>query len=255
MTAAEKRKYLSAKVLDLLAPYGYFSRYGSVWRYSLSGKYVVQILFDLTRYGNLNELTIRFGSFFSVFERVTFPVKGLALGNGVELLMYMRNAMPESMPGSWKFEITADYAMHCFEEVIYPLMPKDDDLTHYLECSEKLVQLNTVDRFDIARAFWHPMYIDEIPLAYLSMGDVEKALQMAEKKAEYCQSAADDIRNHPEMYKYDIEEKALLWENYRNKALSVKDSILNDMKKLKWIMEGRENEALQTCRQFFHIKA
>lgn len=67
MTAAEKRKFVSARLLELLAPYGYFSRYGAIWKYSMDGKYVVCISSELASYGELNEICIDFGSFLHRF--------------------------------------------------------------------------------------------------------------------------------------------------------------------------------------------
>ena len=64
MTAAEKRKYVAAKLLESIAPYGYFLRYGAIWKYSMDGKYVVCISFHLGRIGDLIDIYIGFGSFF-----------------------------------------------------------------------------------------------------------------------------------------------------------------------------------------------
>lgn len=81
MNATEKRKYVSARILDLLAPYGYFSRYNAVWKYSLDGKNVVCISFDITRFGDLNEMEVKFGSFFAPIQRASYSDKKLFLGN------------------------------------------------------------------------------------------------------------------------------------------------------------------------------
>lgn len=92
MTAAEKRKYVSAKLLELLAPYGYLGRNNAVWKYSLDGKYVVCISCDIARCGSLNEIEIKFGSFFAPIQKSSASAKMLFLGNLLPLAFYIRNA-------------------------------------------------------------------------------------------------------------------------------------------------------------------
>lgn len=76
MTAAAKRKLVSGRLLELLAPYGYFSRYGAIWKYSMDGKYVVCSSSELYSYGALKDITVAFGSFFAPLKVGTCAKKG-----------------------------------------------------------------------------------------------------------------------------------------------------------------------------------
>lgn len=90
MTAAEKRKLVSMQLLELLAPYGYFLRYGAIWKYSMDGKYVVCLSSELSSYGTLNEISIGFGSFFAPLHLDSYAKKRLNL-HGLDLAYYVRN--------------------------------------------------------------------------------------------------------------------------------------------------------------------
>lgn len=95
MNASDKRKYLYEKILQYLSPYGYFARYGKIWRYSLEGKYVIQLNLDLTRWGMINDLNVFFGSFYMPIERRTNPYTFKTYNdfklNHSDLIYYLRH--------------------------------------------------------------------------------------------------------------------------------------------------------------------
>ena len=204
MTAAEKREFVSARLLELLAPYGYFSRYGAIWKYSMDGKYVVCISSELASYGELNEICIDFGSFFAPLHIDSYAKKRLAL-HRLDLAYYVRNVglgIP-LLNFHQSFEEQVDSILPFFQSIVFPRLPTNDDLSDYVSKSEQLFQLRT----EAFQGIPHCIEIEEIAFAYLSLNRPGKALHAVSQYAQQCRYAADYIGNHVEIFKYDIEKQ------------------------------------------------
>lgn len=251
MTAAEKRKYVSAKLLESLASYGYFSRYGALWKYSMDGKYVVCISSDLASYGALNEINISFGSFFAPLRLDAYAKKRLYL-NGLDLAFYVRNVGPERplLNLHLSFEEQVESILPFFKSIVLPLLPTNDDLSDYIRKSERLLQLNTEAFQGIPRG----IHIEEIAFAYLSIDCSEEAIYAVSQYAQQCHFAADYIGNHVEIFKYDIEKQVRYWEQKSQEAFMLKETIQTvGSKAFESEIMQREAQSSELCRQFFHI--
>ena len=250
MTAAEKRKFVSARLLELLAPYGYFSRYGAIWKYSMDGKYVVCISSELASYGELNEICIDFGSFFAPLHIDSYAKKRLAL-HRLDLAYYVRNVglgIP-LLNFHQSFEEQVDSILPFFQSIVFPRLPTNDDLSDYVSKSEQLFQLRT----EAFQGIPHCIEIEEIEFAYLSLNRPGKALHAVSQYAQQCRYAADYIGNHVEIFKYDIEKQVRYWDKKRQEALTLKNAIQTDEGKVfESEITHRETESAELCRQFFH---
>lgn len=246
MTAAEKRKFVSGRLLELLAPYGYFSRYGAIWKYSMDGKYVVCISSELASYGELNEICIGFGSFFAPLHIDSYAKKRLAL-HGLDLAYYVRNVglgIP-LLNFHQSFEEQVDSILPFFQSIVFPRLPTSDDLSDYVSKSEQLFQLHT----EAFQGIPHCIEIEEIAFAYLSLDRPEEALRAISQYAHQCRYAADYIGSHVEIFKYNIEKQIRYWEENSQKALTLKNAIQIDGGKVfeSEIMR-REQESATLCR-------
>lgn len=253
MTAVEKRKYVSAQLLKLLAPYGYFMRHNAVWRYSLHGKNVVCIACDIARFGYLNEIEVQFGSFFAPIKRASASAQRLFLGNQLDLDFYMRNAGLGTplLDMHLSFEEQVDSIMPYFQRIVLPLLPKNDDLSDYLSKSEQLLKLDTASFLGIPRG----VEIEEMAFAYLSLDRPMEAARAVSQYAEQCRDAASYIGEHVEIFIYDIEEQVRYWEKKHQEALTLKNVILTDGRKaFESEITQRETESTELCRKFFHIR-
>lgn len=252
MTAAEKRKYVSEQILGLLAPYGYFSRYGAIWKYSMDGKYVICISSELYSYGALKEICIDFGSFFAPLMVELSEKKRLKL-NGLFLAYYVRNVglgFP-LLDMNLSFEEQVASILPFFQSIVLPLLPTSDDLCDYVSRSEQLLQLNTAAFHGIPQGI---ETIEEIAFAYLSLDRPEEALRAVSQYADQCRFAASYIGDHVEIFKYDIEEQIRYWDKKCQEALTLKNTIqtIGD-KVFESEITQRETESAELCRQFFRI--
>lgn len=254
MTAAEKRKLVSVRLLELLAPHGYFLRYGAVWKYSMDGKYVVCISSELSSYGTLNEIWIEYGSFFAPLHIDPYAKKRLAL-HGLNLSFYVRNVglgFP-LLNINLSFQEQIDSIFPFFQSIIFPRLPTSDDLGDYISKSEQLLQLQMEAFQGIPRGI-NIETIKETAFAYLSLDRPEEALRALSQYAQQCRYAADYIGSHVEIFKYDIEKQVRYWEKNSQEALTLKNAIQTDGGKVFGSeITQRQEESAELCRQFFHI--
>lgn len=254
MTAAEKRKFVSGRLLELLAPYGYFLRYGAIWKYSMGGKYVVCISSELSSYGEFNEICIDFGSFFAPLHIDSYAKKRLAL-HRLDLAYYVRNVglgIP-LLDFHQSFEEQIDSILPFFQSIVFPRLPTSDDLSDYVSKSEQLLQLRT-EAFQGIPCGIEIEEIEEIAFAYLALDRPEEALRAISQYAQQCRYAADYIGSHVEIFKYNIEKQIRYWEENRQEALTLKNAIQTDGGKVFGSeITQRETESAELCRQFFHI--
>ena len=180
MTEAEKRKYVAAKLLESIAPYGYFLRYGAIWKYSMDGKYVVCISFHLGRIGDLVDIYIGFGSFFAPLEINEYVKHCLALSS-MGLAYYVRNAGLGSplLDIHLTFEEQVASILPYFQNIIFPCLPKNDDLNDYMHKAEQFMHLSTT-AFD---GVPYDVDIKEVAYAYLSLNHPEEALRAVSQYA------------------------------------------------------------------------
>lgn len=251
MTAAEKRKYVAAKLLESIAPYGYFLRYGAIWKYSMDGKYVVCISFHLGRMGNLIDIYIGFGSFFAPLEINEYVKHCLALSS-MGLAYYVRNAGLGSplLDINLTFEEQVASILPYFQNIIFPCLPKNDDLNDYMHKAEQFMHLSTT-AFDGV-----PYYVDikEVAYAYLSLNHPEEALRAVSQYAEQCRYAANEIATHADYYRYENEKAVARWNKASQEALSFKEAISSGGRDLfEAEMAQREQTSADLCRKFFHI--
>ena len=254
MTAAEKRKLVSMQLFELLAPYGYFLRYGAIWKYSMDGKYVVCLSSELSSYGTLNEISIGFGSFFAPLHLDSYAKKRLNL-HGLDLAYYVRNVglgIP-LLNCNLSFQEQIDSIFPFFQSIIFPRLPTSDDLSDYVSKSEQLLQLRT-EAFQGIPCGIGIKGTKEIAFAYLSLDRPEEALRAISQYAQQCRYAADYIGSHVEIFKYDIEKQIRHWEENGQEALKLKNAIETDGGKVFGSeITQRETESAELCRQFFHI--
>lgn len=203
MTAAEKRKYVAAKLLESIAPYGYFLRYGAIWKYSMDGKYVVCISFHLGRIGDLVDIYIGFGSFFAPLEINEYVKHCLALSS-MGLAYYVRNAGLGSplLDIHLTFEEQVASILPYFQNIIFPCLPKNDDLNDYMHKAEQFMHLSTTAFHGVP----YDVDIKEVAYAYLSLNHPEEALRAVSQYAEQCRYAANEIATHADYYRYENEK-------------------------------------------------
>ena len=68
LSASDKRKYVLERILELVSPYGFFMRYGALWKYSIDGENIMCIICDIARAGGIRDIEIDFGSFYANME-------------------------------------------------------------------------------------------------------------------------------------------------------------------------------------------
>lgn len=253
MTAAEKRKMVANQLLELLSPYGYFQRHGSVWKYSPAGKFVVCIFCDFSRDGSLLELNVSFGSFFAPIEPSNYFSKRLFLHNNLELAYYVRNVSSDRplLDCRLPFETQVEVIMKHFREIILPVLPIHDELADYLPKAEKMRQMTTTANSGLP----YGQYYSELCLAYLSLNKPEESLRVALAYAEQCLYASQYIENNPVIFRYDIEKRVNFWRQERNDALTLAQSIQSDNgRSFHSVVEQRESGSFDLCNHFFKIK-
>ena len=92
ITAAEKRKYVLNRILELVSPFGFFMRYGSLWRYSIPGENIMSIQCNLASGGGINDITVDFGTFYAKMNMYSCCGKKLFPGNGFFFQLYITSA-------------------------------------------------------------------------------------------------------------------------------------------------------------------
>lgn len=272
MTAAQKRKYVAERILEHLAPHGYFFRKGAVWKYNSEEKYLVSIECNLGTAGGLNEIIISWSSFFAPIQQYYNNVWGrTALG----LAYYVRQArlgIPLVYFVSRSFEDMVDEIMPYFLRIILPLLPTDDDLLGFLRKAEQLRQLLVVSFSGLPR--YSP--IKEYALAYLSLGLPDEALRVIMEEVEQRQQVAADLRAGDLIKHYGIgilqtseeEIKARLeylapisqediarLEKLCADALALKSIIeVDGGQSLLAEMAELEESSREVCDQYFHVR-
>ena len=250
MTAAEKRKYVLNRILELASPFGFFMRYGSLWRYSISGENVMSIQCHLASGGGINDITVDFGTFYAKMETYSCCGKKLFPGNGFFFELYLRSAgISRSIFSSFKpLEQQVDDLIPLFKDIIIPLLPASDSLLDFLHQEEKLLQIITATFHGEPRG----TDINELVYAYLSLNQAEEAMRIASEYAKQCKDVLLTLEHPTEENKYhDVNA----WRNDYENALYLIDAITkgnyDDLKEK--ALERKEN-SLAICKDFFHIK-
>lgn len=76
LSASDKRKYVLERILELVSPYGFFMRYGALWKYSIDGENVMCIVCDIARADGIRDIEIDFnflcqyGNIFYLREKI-----------------------------------------------------------------------------------------------------------------------------------------------------------------------------------------
>lgn len=251
MNSSEKKRYVSNRLLSLLAPYGFFARHGVLWKYSDQGQYVVCISGELSRIGLLNELSVEFGSFFAPIDLATYSSKRLAL-DCLDLAFYVRNVSSDRplCDIHLSFEEQVESILSYFADIVLPLIPGHDDLNEFLMKAERLRQM-IADAHDNFPVGLNP---DEIAYAYLSLGKKEEALRSLDQYARQCGYSADYVASHPEIFRYDNAAIVRSWVERQCNTQRLIDLIqANGSHEVHEEMERRENQSIHICRKFFHM--
>lgn len=252
MNTREKKRYVSDQLLSLLAKYGFFSKYGALWKYSEQGKYIVCISWELSRYGLLNELSIEFGSFYSPIDYATYSGKRLSL-DCLDLAFYVRNVSSERplLDIHLSFEKQVESIMQYFVNIILPLLPEHNDLNEFLQKAERLRQMITIAHNNIPLG----LNQDEIAYAYLSLGKTDEALSALEQYARQCKESADYVASNPDVFRYNNADLVSVWIKHQTNAQYLLSLIQSGQSCwLKEEMERREAQSLDICKKFFHVR-
>ena len=250
ITAAEKRKYVLNRILELVSPFGFFMRYGSLWRYSIPGENIMSIQCNLASGGGINDITVDFGTFYAKMNMYSCCGKKLFPGNGFFFQLYITSAgISKSIFSSFKpLEKQVDDLIPLFRDIIIPLLPTNNSLVDFLHQEEKLLQIITTTFNGEPRG----TDINEIVYAYLSLNQPEGAMQKASDYAKQCETVLLMLEHPTEANKY-YNVKA--WRNSYENALYLRDTISKgnyDVLREK-ALERKEN-SLIICKNFFHIK-
>lgn len=281
MTAAEKRKYLGSCILEFLAPYGFFFRYGRLWKYSLQGQYLIDISFDLTRDGALNEIDVCYGSFYAPFELPDIGKRMLLPGTPFALDMYIRRryfdkntrtmAEHPSIHTAYIYErkgpnqdeiwLNADATfmaqteiiMPYFMQLLFPLLQCGDSLEDYLASMEKLVAMDCMGTEEVQGYTWYSVI--EMAYAYLSLGkinDVQRVLQQYKSAHEKTIESVEHDGYYTEQQKPYVLEP--LVKGYQRISALYEDMKMGDWKKHEVEMKMRWKTSHDLLVRFFHIK-
>ena len=90
-SASDKRKCVLERILELVSPYGFFMRYGALWKYSIDGENIMCIICDIARAGGIRDIEIDFGSFYANMEIYSICGRKLFPGNGFDFQFYMHS--------------------------------------------------------------------------------------------------------------------------------------------------------------------
>jgi len=258
MTSAEKRKYFYRLLMNTLGPYGYFTRYGKIWKYSIEGKYVICISLDLYSDGGLKEIDIAFGSFFQPIHLCedqkhtlylisyfwpSFSMRGL-YGQG-------RTTVPGWMDYHSSFVEQVNAILPYLTKTVLPILQINDSLLEYLECVEKFGHYKTMA--SIIPQGINIEKVTEVAYAYLFLNREKDAIRVIDEYANRYGFAADYVNNHKEIFKYDIEQRISFWKKQQQDAICLRNTIqAGGIASFSEEMERRMSISRNTCTQFFH---
>lgn len=256
MNAIEKRKFFFSRIMEPLAPYGYFVRKNVLWKCSLKGQYLIGISCDLTRFGDLNEIDIWFGSFYGPVERGAYNKKLICPGDGFSLYFYVRNQalrgvgrLP-SISGNLPFERQVDNILPCFNELVLPLLQIEDDLSAYLKSAEKFLEMNIEAYAGEAR----DISVDELAHAYLSLNRPEDALRIVRRIAKGYACTIEYTKRDASLF-LDPEKLIRHWQGVLESALELGDIIESgDWRRLEPQIKQKQIESRNLCIEYFHLK-
>ena len=251
MNASEKIKYASNKLMSYLEPYGYFSRYGKIWKCSLTGKFVISVSFSLTRWGELNEIGISYSSFYSPIDQSPYDKHNIVLNGFLPFISFLRaHGQGElTLNPLEPFEKTLDLILPYFDITVMPYMAIDDEFEHYLNCSQKLSELSMY-------VFKRPTYdINELCYAYLSIGKKEIALEKIDIYIKACSVFIQYIqKNHTNFYN-DGEQEKNTWLANIDHANSLRQKVINeDVDVMIQTANIVYNSSMRACMDFFHLE-
>ncbi len=258
MTSAEKRKYFYNLLMNTLGSYGYFTRYGRLWKYSAEGKYVICISLDLYSYGNMKEIDISFGSFFQPIHLCEDQKNTLYLISGFWPSFSMRGLYGQGISTEigWinfrsSFIEQVEAILPYLTKTVLPILQINDNLLDYLKCAEKFYHYTTV-----ASVIPQGIYIEkvtEVAYAYLYLNRNKDAIRFIDEYADRYGFAAEYVKNHKEIFKCDIERKINFWKKQQQDAIRLRNTIqTGDISSFSEEIERRASISMNTCERFFH---
>lgn len=245
MNASEKKKYVIDRIMEKIKPYGYFTRYGMIWKYSLSGKYVVCISCELDSFGYLKEIWVEMSTFYA--QKITVQEH-----KKTELAFSCISPLAHSvllhgwgnplLRGDPTFEEQWEAFQACFDQYAIPLLPVNDDPREFLAKLHQMMQLNVLD-----------VKIDEFAYGYLALEQTDEALSAIDQHINLLQHEIDQKCATPEsIRRYSDWINAL--RDIIDATQTLRQRIENKDEVLRSEMERREYENLTFCKHFFHIK-
>ena len=263
MTGAQKHKYFCEKLLEFLAPYGYFSRHGALWKYSPQGQYVVKVELDTTRWGDLNDISIQFSSFFQ-------PIKAYCRGRrteiglsiSLELDLYLRAALhqPHKSPDHFSpFEEQLNLFLPDFVTHFFPRLQIDDSLADYLRNAEQLIEMDAAMYHD------YPLYIGipEYAYAYLYLNCPKDAERVLNHYVEQCPNRLRFLEDYRQQIikkeGYDPGEEVFGWTPRCTAARDEAQQLCDMIRAGNWEnllpdIEQKRQFSAAVCQSFFHAK-
>lgn len=253
LSASNKRKYVLERILELVSPYGFFMRYGALWKYSIDGENVMCIVCDIACGGGIRDIEIDFGTFYANMEIYSICGKKLFPGNGFDFQFYMHSTgISKPIFSSFvPLEEQVDRLIPLFKDVMIPLMPTNDSLLEFLHKEEQLLQCVT----KIFNGQPRMTDISELVYAYLSLDLPQEAMRVANYYASQCEYVFSHPNDYPDEIKYNVEKWKNIWVKRYENALSLCRAIANgNQELLEAQMHKRKETSLNMCKQFFHVK-
>lgn len=254
MNASQKQKYVSTLILESLAPYGFFSYKGAVWRYSPKGQFVFCVSCDLGRSGDLNEVTISFGSFYTPIRQSSSNPNKLFLGDFLDIAYHVRNTGSERPLLYTHLQCTFEEQVLSFLPYFTPFIPfltVEDDPNTYLKSEEKLVDLRLLSYQGIPL----PVSEEKMVYAYLSLYQMDDALRMANKLHKQYVYAANNIETRSEAFLDNDGSRARFWYEKANKTLDMINSIqTGDLEDDFLRLKEMRSSSVELCKKFFRAE-
>lgn len=250
MNSTEKRKYMSSIIMNMLSDHGFFVKNGSVWKLNRENEYVFNIQFFLGRSGDLNDIAVYFGSFFSPIKESSNRSLGLFLGNGIELNYYLRNSGIKKglLQYGVPFESQVNEIMPYFNEIILPLIVSNNSLDEYLEKAWELSRMQIKSCTGIPSG----VNVYEFISAYLAINMPQKSVAIAEEYASCCKYAAEHIRTNRDIYYYNNEMQVTEWMNSYYATIEIIKNIQNgNVKAILEDAKSKEHQSIETCKKYF----
>ena len=248
MTANDKRRFMCSRMMEVLGPYGYFSRFGQLWKYSVQGKYVINISFDLTRFGDINDVYINFSSLYAPIRQSHFEKHHLCLNGFIALLTLIRvmGYKDIGFHPAVEFEQQFFSADQHFTRLVLPHLLIREDLADYLNNASDLLKLSQLE-------FMRPLYsISEICYARLSLGQSDAAIKAIEKYLEECAASISYINQHSNEYQDNGQFEKEIWAKKMSCAEYLRQRIqYNDIETILHTAEITHTRSLTEISNFF----